>query len=375
MVEHANGGINSDADVTVDDVSQEVLDKVQAGLDALTDDPKTKDEKGERAVLNAVSTADSAVSVADSTVSVADSVVSAAVSSADSVVSAVDSTVVAGDKDYSIQDNLYRTALHEGWKPEEIQAFMELDPDRARATFQKLHESSTGLSKVWADAGRAELLKGDTTQQQQQQTDTATEATKKNKVEFQELDIDKLRKEYDNDPVVDLVEQQQKQNKALFDMVNSLNETISTRPPEQQQQVVDPAAAALATQIDSFFKHPDMKMYDTFYGMGDNLTPGDIANRNAMFELADQIRAGRALQGLDTTVDEALAQAHLLVTEPIREKMVRKDIVSKLKKRSNSLSLRPASAGKDVNAVETTKPKDEQGVIDNAAARLAKIFN
>jgi len=64
-----------------------------------------------------------------------------------------------------------------------------------------------------------------------------------------------------------------------------------------------------------------------------------------------------------------------LVTEPIREKMVRRDIVSKLKKRSNSLSLRPASASKDVNATETTKPKDEQGVIDNAAARLAKIFS
>ena len=92
-----------------------------------------------------------------------------------------------------------------------------------------------------------------------------------------------------------------------------------------------------------------------------------------MFELADQIRAGRALQGLDTTVDEALAQAHLLVSEPIRETMVRKGIVSKLKKRSNSLSLRPGSTGKDVDATEHTKPQNDQEVVENAAGRLAKM--
>lgn len=371
MAEQADDGVTKDVDVTVDDVSPEVMDKIAAGLAALTDDPKIKGDIGEKAVLDAVSTVDSAVSTVDSVVSAVESTMSTAesvVSVANSVVSAAVSSV---DVDYSLQDNLYRAAVHEGWKPEEIKDFLEQDPDRARATFQKVYESSTGLSQKWADAGRAKLLEGGDVRQQTDTTDTAP--AKKDKIEFQEIDIAELRKQYDDDAIVDLVDQQQKQNKVLFDMVQNLNETISTRPSVQHEQVVDPVAAAVAAQIDSFFKQDDMRMYDSFYGTGDNLTPGDIANRQAMFELADQITAGRALQGLDTTVDEALAQAHLLVSEPIREKMVRKDIVSKLKKRSNSLSLRPGSTGKDVDAAEHDKPQNEAEVVDNAASRLAKI--
>jgi len=372
MAEPADGGVKSSVDVTVDDVSQEVLDRTQERLNALADDPKVKGDIGEKKVLaSVVSAVDSTVSAVDSVASVADSTVSAAVA-ADSVVSAA---VSSASVDYSLQDNLYRAAIHEGWTDDDIKDFLEQNPDRARATFKKMYESTTGLSQKWADAGRAKLLADDGTQQQQQQTDTTQAKTDKPKVEFQEIDIEKLRKDYDNDPVVELVAEQQKQNKILFDKVNDLNEAISTRPQaqQQQQQVVDPAAAALAAQVDSFFKQDDMKMYDSFYGTGDNLTPGDIANRSAMFTLADQIRAGRALQGLDTTVDEALAQAHLLVTEPVRERMVRKDIVSKLTKRSNSLSLRPASSGRDVDVAEHDKPKNDAERIANAEQRLAKI--
>ena len=381
MVEHADGGVTKDTDVTVDDVSSEVMEKVAAGLAALTDDPNVKDDKGERVVLNAVdstvSAIDSAVSATDSTVSAAvgeaDSTVSAAVA-ADKTVSAVDSSVVVvDDKKYDLEDNLYRTMIHQGWKPEDIKDFMEQDPDRARATFKNVYDTANGLSKVWADAGRAKLLVDSGAQ-----VDTATEATqKKDKIEFKEIDIAELRKQYDNDPVVDLVAQSQEQNKVLFDMVNDLREAASTRP-EATQQVntgVSAEAAAVGTQIETFFKQDDMKMFVEFYGSGDNLTPGSIANRQAMFETADAIRAGRAFQGLETSVEEALIQAHLLVSEPIREKMVRKGIVSKLKKRSNSLSLRPASAGKNVDATEHDKPQNDNEIVDNARARMAKIFN
>ena len=373
-VEQADGSVTHDTDVTIEDVSPEVMDKVAAGLAALTDDPAVKDDKGERKVLNAVSTADSTVSAAitDSTVSAAvstaDSTVSAAVTDTDSVVSAA----VSGAVNYDLEDNVYRAAVHQGWTPEQIQEFMELDPDRARTTLGKLCETNNNLSKNWAEMGRAKLAQ-DTTQQTET---TTTKKGDKPKPEFKEVDISKLKEQYDNDPIVDLVASQQEQNKVLFDMVNDLNETISTRPPEQQQQVVDPAAAAVGASIDAYFKQDDMKMFVPFYGSGDNLTPGELANRTAMFELADQITAGRALQGLDTTVDEALAQAHMLVTEPIRETMVRKGIVSQLKKRSNSLSLRPASKGGDADTTigGDGKPKTREELEDVTRDRLAKVF-
>lgn len=371
MAEQADQGVTHDADTTIDDVSQETMDKVAAGLAALTDDPGTKYEKGEQRVLNAVSDTDSTISAADSTVSaVVDSTVSAVVDSAVTVTESVVSAAVSSAVNYDLEDNVYRAAIHQGWKAEEIQSFMEQDPDRARATLGKLCETNNNLSKNWAEMGRAKLAQDNTAQ-------TETTTTKKDdesKLEFKSIDIDELKKQYDNDPIVDLVVQQQKQNEDLFNMVNDLNEAISTRPPEQQNQVVSPEAAAVGASIDAFFKQDDMKMYGTFYGTGDNLTPGDLANRSAMFELADQITAGRALQGLDTTVDEALNQAHMLVTEPIRETMVRKGIVSQLKKRSNSLSLRPASKGGGADTTNSGGPKTATELEDVTRDRLAKVF-
>uniref|UniRef100_A0A6M3KVZ9 Uncharacterized protein n=1 Tax=viral metagenome TaxID=1070528 RepID=A0A6M3KVZ9_9ZZZZ len=368
MVEQADGGMNQDVDVTVDDVSQEVLDRVAANLAALEDDPGVKDIPGERQALKEASNpvVSAAVSVTSVVSAANESVANTAVTDSVASVAAVDD-----NKNYDIEDNLYRAAIHQGWDDNQIQEFMRLDPDRARATFSKIYETNNNLSKNWADMGRVKLAQEN---QQQDTQQTKPQQKPKEKIEFKEVNIAELKKQYDNDPVIDLVDQQQKQNKVLFDMVNDLHDKISTRQeyvPQTQQAGTE--AAAVAMQIDSFFKQDDMKMFGDFYGSGDKLTPGNQANRIAMFELADQIRAGRALQGLDTSVEEALLQAHLLVTEPVREKMVRQGIVSKLQKRSKGLSLKPGSAGRDVNVVEHIKPQTEADIVENAATRLAKI--
>ena len=374
MPEPANMGVTSDTDVTIDGVSEELVDKVQAGLDALNDDPRAKPDKGEKQILAAVSGTESVVSAAESAISAAESVVSATESSVSAADSVTGAAAVADEKNYDIEDNLYRAAVHQGWDDKQIKEFMQLDPDRARATFQKMYETTNKLSNDWAAKGRVQLEQGADRQQQQQGVKSKTDD--KSRTEFKGIDIDKLRKDYDNDPVVELVAGQQEQNKVLFDMVQDLQEVISTRQdaaPQGQQAGVSAEAAAVVQQVDAFFKQDDMKSYDDFYGSGDNLTPGQMANRNAAFELADQIRAGRALQGLDTTVEEALIQAHLLVSEPVREKMVRTNIVSKLQKRSKSLSLKPGSAGRDVNATERNKPQTPQEIEDNARLRLSKM--
>ena len=367
MAEQADGGINSDTDVTIS-ISDDVLAATQARLDALTDDPAVKGDIGEKTALAEADVSRTLPDSAVDSVAVADdSVVSETTSMADS---ATDSAA-ADEKNYDIEDNLVRAAVHQGWTQDEIKDFMQLDPDRARSTFKKIYETNNSLSKNWADMGRAQLSQG-----VKEQPDTKSKEKDKPKIEFKGVDIDALKKQYDGDPIVDLVGQQQEQNKILFDMVQDLRETISTRPQsgaQDQRAVADAGAAAIAKQIDTFFKQDDMKLYDDFYGSGDNLTPGQAANVNAVLELADQISAGRALQGLDTTVDEALTQAHLLISEPIREKTVRNNIVSSLKKRSKSLSLRPAGQKRDVNAAEHTKPQTQAEIVENAAARLAKM--
>lgn len=370
MAESADGGIVSDADVTVNP-SEELLAKVEANLNALEDDPRVKEIPGERKVLQ--ETEDSTVSAAESAISSATSAVESAVSEAVSAADSAVSAAVADDKNYDIEDNLVRAAVHQGWDMKQIKDFMQQDPDRARATFQKMYESTNKMSQVWSDAGRAKLLQ-DT---QEQEPEAKLKKKDDEKPEFKGLDIVELRKQYDNDPVIELLAGQQDQNKILFDMVQDLRETVTTRPQTTQQRQVElgTEAAAMVKQVDTFFKQDDMKLYGDFYGSGDNLTPGQAANVNAVLETADAIRSGRMNQGLDTTVDEALVMAHMLISEPVREKMVRTNIVSQLKKRSKGISLKPGSKGRDVNTTEHIKPQNDQEVIENAQTRLDKIFN
>ena len=91
-------------------------------------------------------------------------------------------------------------------------------------------------------------------------------------------------------------------------------------------------------------------MYADFYGPGknttggitqpDELTPGHKANRAALLQLGDQLIAGTALQGREMNVPEALRLAHLVVTAPIKEQKIREDIISKVVKRSKSITLK-----------------------------------
>jgi len=125
-----------------------------------------------------------------------------------------------------------------------------------------------------------------------------------------------------------------------------------------------------------------MKPYKDFYGtmgMGQifqDLRPGQQKNRYEVLQTADQMIAGNAIQGIELSINHALLRAHLLVTEPIREKVIREEIKSSLTKRNKGLTLRPSAGKKSAAAVnEGGRPKDRAEVIANAEQRLKKVFS
>ncbi|MCK4821929.1 hypothetical protein KA005_39560, partial [bacterium] len=133
--------------------------------------------------------------------------------------------------------------------------------------------------------------------------------------------------------------------------------------------------------IEQFFTAEDMKSYKDFYGtigMGQifqDLNPGQQKNRYEVLQIADQMIVGNAMQEIELPVNDALLRAHLLVTEPIREKIIREEIKSSVVKRNKGLTLRPSAGKKSTAAVnEGGKPKDRAGVIANAEQRLKKVF-
>lgn len=292
-------------------------------------------------------------SVEDSSLS---SVTESAVSSVtESAVESAVSTVKAADGP-KLSEAYYRAAVHQGWKPEEIKEFLKANPEVANRTFAKMYDDTNKMSREFANIGRAkqELIKKGIVS-----AATVVEPPEK-KLEFKEIDIEKLRKEYDNDPIIAIVEQQQKQSKALYDKVQGM-----TKEPDQP--VRDEATirasiqeeAALEQQITTFFIGDDLKMYGEFYGELPKdakdwklLTQDQQLKRYQVLQMADDMLIGAISQGRDMDVDEALTLAHLSVSEPMREKVIRDKIKANVVKRAKGLSLKPAGGKKP----ESTKP-------------------
>ena len=255
-------------------------------------------------------------------------------------------------------DAYYRAAVHRGWKPEEIKEFFDSSPKIAKRTFANIYESVNKSSKEFATLGRMKL------EQQRQPT------------EFKGVDIDKLKETYGEDePLMDIVLEVQRQNKVL-------SEQIQKQTSQQQTQVSNRELKALEQQIDSFFIADDLKLYEDFYGPGknatggitqpDELTPGQRANRRAALKIGDEIIAGNSYQGYEMPVIEALELAHLRITAPIKEQKIREDIISKVVKRSKSITLK--GSGKKA-VVEKNEPFSEEALEGKTKQRVKKLLH
>ncbi len=263
-----------------------------------------------------------------------------------------------------LPDAYYRAAVHRGWKPEEIKEFFGASPELAKRTFANIYEGVNQSSKEFADLGRLKLEQQRQPEKIKESPDTSSKG----------VDVDKLRETYGKEePLVDVIVEMQKQNKLLVEQ----NEKQTS---QQQTRVSDKELKVLGEQIDGFFADDDLKLYEDFYGPGKNatggmtqpneLTPGNRANRAALLELGDQLIAGTALQGREISVSEALNLAHLSITAPIKEQKIREDIMSKVVKRSKSITLK----GKGKKTVEADKPLSGTALESKTARAIKKLL-
>lgn len=278
----------------------------------------------------------------------------------------------AAEETTGISDAYYRAAKHQGWDDEEIKNLYDANPELANKTFAKLLESTNRLSQEFATMGRARQQ-----QAQQQQVVTQPESKKDEKSEFKEYDIAQLNKDYDNDPIVKLVEQQQEQMKQLYDKISTMP-TPGVQTSEDEVRVKLQQEELVNREVAQYFKADDLKPYKDFYGAvpkgskgWDGLTTEQQGNRWAVLELAEQILSGAEMQGRKMDVDEALGSAHLIVSESTREKIIRNDIKSKAVKRSKGLSLKPNSGNAPAS---TGGPADQATLEAKTAERLRKVF-
>ncbi|GAH04678.1 unnamed protein product, partial [marine sediment metagenome] len=117
--------------------------------------------------------------------------------------------------------------------------------------------------------------------------------------------------------------------------------------------------------------------YEDFYGTlpkdaidWNSLTPGQKMNRWTVIEMMDQMIAGARTLGRELKIDETLNLAHLSITEPIREKVIREDIKTKVIKRNKNLTLKPSGTTQSTD----TKPQTKQELESATVERLNKVF-
>lgn len=274
-----------------------------------------------------------------------------------------------------------RAALHNNWKQEDLDELVKQNPGLAKRTCAKLLEGTNNLSKKFAELGRKVQV------DVKKPEDIKSEDEKpKPKLELKTVDVEKLRKDYGNDPIVDVVAEQQANQKILVDKLNELGSvSTSAAESEAEAKVVKAKAAedaAISQQIDAFFKKPEVTGYKEFYGdvpkdskNWDKLTGEQVQNRWKVTELADQILLGAEQQGIskdELSVDEAFERAHYIVTEGVREQVVRDKIKSSVKKREAGFTLKPSSSKSPIS--DTGKKQGRQFETD-VGRHLTTVFN
>ncbi|HUW45753.1 MAG TPA: hypothetical protein VMW50_08155, partial [Dehalococcoidia bacterium] len=155
---------------------------------------------------------------------------------ADEPESKEDSTPEPDKEEKGLPEAYVRSAVHQGWTEEKVQAFFKADPEGSLEILKNIHDSNNKLTETFSNLGRKAM-------------ESTSIPGPKEKTEIKPLvDIDKLREQYDGDPLLEVIEAI---NKAHAEQTAIL----SQRPTGQAQ--VDPvkeqADAMIIQQVDNFW--------------------------------------------------------------------------------------------------------------------------
>ena len=261
-----------------------------------------------------------------------------------------------------IPDAYVRAAVHSGWSEDDIEALAKANPKVAKKTFENLYNSTNKASREWAAIGRASRMEADKMQQ-------ANKADSENKLEYGNIDLNAIKKEFDLDPAVErIIESSNARDKKLTDALNSImgdKPEADTRTEVAARGYDAATEAANEQHINNFFDSESLAPYKDFYGelpfgqTWEQLPSGQARNRYAVYETADLLLAGTTMRGAPMGLSEALERAHLLVTENVREKAIRSEIKKTSTKRKNSMVFAPSEGKRKGGSGGKPKTKNE----------------
>ena len=250
-----------------------------------------------------------------------------------------DSEVGEDAGEATLDDTLRHAAKRTGWSDEEIEGFYEQNPELALKTFERMRDSSNELTRQFAELGQARkgLKDGDGGQapgDAQASDDGDGEKPDPHTVTAGDLlanafgdRLDTVRSEYGED--------------FYEEILTPLAEAIAAPLAEAYGFVSEQREAALNREVDQFFNGlPESRR--ELYGQGAKVSGEEhVKARQEVAELADQIRAGAAVQGLDLSVTDALERADALYAQDHIRSSERKKLTDQVARRSGRRTQRP----------------------------------
>lgn len=276
-----------------------------------------------------------------------------------------------GKEKVSIPDAYVRAAVHRGWDQKVVDELIETNPELAKKTLEACYLEVNNASKEWSALGRA---RRDQEVEEQNKTQTATEAAKGTDVA---PIVNKLKEKYEDDPLIDGV------IKVLEDTAKMANAKPKVQQGQDQYQTATARANASANasmdqRVNSWFSSDALSPYAKFYGKVElgqslaDLSAGQQENRLAVLDEADMILSGHRMRGINLEPEQALEKAHFMVTEPIREQIIRDNLKATAKKRKRGMTLRP-SKSKRTSSESQGKPKSRNELISKVDRKLASV--
>jgi len=190
------------------------------------------------------------------------------------------------------------------------------------------------------------------------------------------MDLKAVEDEFgeDNPAAVAIIKAMNESNKVLYDEVQSLKQQqVAQAGPTDEER-------AIWNTIVTHFDADSMKGFNEFYGKvedGKNwdqsLTGAQLQQRMAVIKEADAYHAGMKLQGKDVQYSEALTRAHLVVSAPIQEKILREELHGKIKKRSKGITVKSSGRKAIDDTSKKSKDKTEKGLIARTKQRMKAI--
>ena len=289
-----------------------------------------------------------------------------------------------------IPDAYYRTASRYGYKPEDIKDMADkIGVEHVTTMLQNLHQKDNNLTGQFSQLGRRakemeNYTPGQGTNPVGQQPPDLTQGDSNPATPAQPVTVDlaALKEKYgDDDPLVELYAMQANQLAAMQQSMQQLNTQLQATQTQVSQQEID-GQEQLMRDVNDFFGDKDMEVFAKFYGTLDKgdmnwtgLSPAQIANRDHVCTLADQIIAGARLHGDPMSLKDAMERAHLVVSEPISESIMRTKIMKSVEKRHKARVIRPSkSASTGKKKASSSKPASRQELIDRTNDRLSSLF-